>query len=132
MTQQYIEIIQTSPKGVEHASCLELDKETGQLRVIGVLTHCYLFRPKMARDAILLATWAKKFMEKSQDLTLQQHAVAKTLRACRPPVTAGTNVIPDDNARTAWYDMVTACMKGLEVDTKAIREFCDIAGVPGS
>lgn len=49
-------------------------------------------------------------------------ALAHALRKARPPVIAGTNVIPDDKSRKIWYDTVTeiakVCDRGGRFDAK--------------
>jgi len=43
----------------------------------------------------------------------------------------GTNAIIDMREQAAWYDVVNACVKGLEVEPPhSLHEFCNIAGVP--
>jgi hypothetical protein len=63
-------------------------------------------------------------------LTVEQRSEAQKLRAERPPVIPGTNVIPDDGQRSVWYDKVFETMKALGLRGREIGEFCDIAGVP--
>ena len=63
-------------------------------------------------------------------LTAEQRKAAKALGRQRPPVIAGTNVIPDNKQRAEWFDKVTAKMRELGLSGRATGEFCDIAGVP--
>lgn len=58
MTTKFIDITQTSPQGNSHGSSLEIDdKIPGQLRVIGVLSHCWTLALKTQEDADKLRAW---------------------------------------------------------------------------
>lgn len=65
-------------------------------------------------------------------LTETQVKAAQEMRTLRPAVIPGTNVIPDDAQRRAWYKQVTATMErvGISGLSRDIEEFCNIAGVP--
>lgn len=55
---------------------------------------------------------------------------AQGLLATRPAVIPGTNVIPDNVVRKAWYERVINAMRVHGIGGKDIKAFCDIAGVP--
>lgn len=77
-------------------------------------------------------------------LNTHQLAMAQALRADRPAVIPGTNVISDPQQRRAFYDRVMVAMEqvGLGCTTDAmtadqareltakVNAFCDAAGVP--
>lgn len=64
-------------------------------------------------------------------LTKEEAARASKLFQERPPVLPGTRVILDDGQRAAWYARVTQEIKALKIqDSRAMSEFCDLAGVP--
>ncbi|MGH9626658.1 MAG: hypothetical protein ACRD4G_20285 [Bryobacteraceae bacterium] len=65
-------------------------------------------------------------------LNAQQKAAAQKIRAVRPAVLPGTNVIPGDVNRQTYYELVNRGLEN-EVDCdkpRDIQEFCDICGVP--
>lgn len=68
-------------------------------------------------------------------LTPEQKAAARELFKIRPPVVPGTRVILDVDQKNDWYARVTARMQALGIitatggDPKAVKEFCDLAGV---
>lgn len=60
-----------------------------------------------------------------------QEKAAADLLALRPPVLPGSNVVPDPEARLAWYRTVTKVLEAVEVQGyDACQAFCDLAGVP--
>jgi hypothetical protein len=59
-------------------------------------------------------------------------ALAEALRACRPDVIPGTNVIPDDTARKVWYQACSEVSKVCARENSLFNasKFFDACGVP--
>lgn len=64
-------------------------------------------------------------------LTKDQIEAAQALFNSRPPVIPGTRVVIKQSERNRWYQRITDAMAALGVhDADAVREFCDLAGLP--